>query len=187
MGRRYRLVLDNGKHFETDDVRAYNRKLVGLGADLMGEGNSAARLAAERNAGRARPISCVSTSPARETGSGPLRANQAMGDRLNAVFLRRVLACKISGLFSEATLCASVLSTPRTSASFTSRCGLNTAGTRKAAGSVGLPDRLWTCRRRTTSHSVGMSRRSDGSTRPLTSWRAGRASSAGAAKAAMRG
>jgi len=35
---RYRLVLDNGKHFETDEVRAYNRKLVDLGADLMGEG-----------------------------------------------------------------------------------------------------------------------------------------------------
>ena len=38
MGMRYRLVLDDGQRFETGDVRAYNGKLVELGADLMGEG-----------------------------------------------------------------------------------------------------------------------------------------------------
>jgi hypothetical protein len=35
---RYRLILANCDPFETDDVRAYNRKLVELRADLMAEG-----------------------------------------------------------------------------------------------------------------------------------------------------
>jgi len=34
----YRLAADDGTTFETDDVRAYNRRLIELGADLMGEG-----------------------------------------------------------------------------------------------------------------------------------------------------
>ncbi|MEA2633822.1 MAG: hypothetical protein QOH92_589 [Chloroflexota bacterium] len=38
MDNRYRLGADDGTTFETDDVRAYNRELVELGADLMGEG-----------------------------------------------------------------------------------------------------------------------------------------------------
>jgi hypothetical protein len=38
MSMRYRLMLDDGQRFETDDVRAYNGELVELGADLMGEG-----------------------------------------------------------------------------------------------------------------------------------------------------
>jgi len=38
VSRRYRLVLDDGTHFDTHDVRAYNRKLIKLEADLMGEG-----------------------------------------------------------------------------------------------------------------------------------------------------
>jgi hypothetical protein len=38
MSTRYRVVLDDGQRADSDDVRAYNRKLVELGADLMGEG-----------------------------------------------------------------------------------------------------------------------------------------------------
>ena len=38
MDNRYRLGADDGTTFETDDVRAYNCKLIELGADLMGEG-----------------------------------------------------------------------------------------------------------------------------------------------------
>ncbi len=35
---RYRLPFETGDVFETDEVRAYNRRLIELGADLMGEG-----------------------------------------------------------------------------------------------------------------------------------------------------
>ncbi len=38
MRGRYCLLLENGLRVYTDDVRAHNRQLVALGADLMGEG-----------------------------------------------------------------------------------------------------------------------------------------------------
>ncbi len=43
MNNRYRLPADDGTTFETDDVRAYNRKLIEYGADLMGEGEQRCR------------------------------------------------------------------------------------------------------------------------------------------------
>ena len=71
MDKRYRLASDDGTTFETDDVRAYNRKLIELGADLMGEGEQTLLevVGAMRAAGEAARYAVITLHGA-ESGAG---------------------------------------------------------------------------------------------------------------------